>query len=318
LSAVKSGTIVQRSDKSPFWDRFMAWWNGQELAAQALKARQAAAAATHDVRYEGPNLEWETDRLKVVQELWGEGFADPGGADYILNMVKFFGLDPSMSVLDLGAGLGGACRAMSEKFGVWVTGLEASQELAEAGMALSVMAGMGKKAAIAHFDPENFDHKPKSVDCVFSKDFFYTIADKPAFLRTVEGAMKSRGQLLFTDYVMAPKAERTEAFENWAELEPNKPHIWSIQDYKEALKTLHLDIRVAEDITDQYHSKVTQAWAQYIKELKSRGVVPDNAAVLVEEVELWARRVKAIEAGNLQVFRIHALKTDTDRLMSSW
>ena len=190
--------------------------------------------------------------------------------------------------------------------------------LAQAGMALSVMAGMGKKAAISHFDPETFDHKVKSIDCVFSKEFFYTIPDKPAFLRTVEGVMKSRGQLLFTDYVLAPSAERSAAFEKWLELEPIKPHIWSVQDYKEALTTLHLDIRVAEDITKQFHATVTQSWARYIKELQSRGVTPETTEVLVQEVELWARRVQAIEAGNLQVYRIHALKMDTDRLMSSW
>ena len=306
---------ARKLDKRPFWDRFMAWWNGHE---RAVRARKARVVPTHEVRYEGPNLAWETERLKVVQELWGEGFADPGGAEYILTMVKFFGLDPSKSVLDLGAGLGGASRLMSEKFGVWVSGLEASEELAEAGMALSVKAGMGKKAAISHFDPEEFEQKPKSIDCVFSKEFFFTIPDKTAFLHTVESIMKSRGQLLFTDYVVAASAERSDAFDKWSEFEQIKPHVWSVQDYKEALQTLHLDIRVAEDITDQYHATVTQAWASYIKELQSRGVVPENAEVLVDEVELWARRVQAIESGNLQVYRIHALKKDTERLMSSW
>ncbi len=315
MSMANSNSAGRKPDKGPFWDRFMLWWNGYELAA---RARKSAAPPSHGVRYEGPNLEWETERLRVAQELWGEGFADPGGAEYILNMIKFFGLDPSMSVLDLGAGLGGSSRTMSEKFGVWVTGLEASEELAEAGMALSVKAGMGKKAAISHFDQETFEHKPKSIDCVFSKEFFFTIADKPAFLNTVESLMKPRGQLLFTDYVLAPSAEKTVAFEKWLEFEPATPHAWSVQDYKEALATLHLDIRVAEDITDQFHAMVTRAWAQYIKVLQNRGVEPEGAPVLVQEVELWARRVQAIEAGNLQVFRFHALKKDTDRLMSSW
>jgi cyclopropane fatty-acyl-phospholipid synthase-like methyltransferase len=315
LSAAKSNSAVRKSDRAPFWDRFAAWWNGYELVP---KARKATVLSTHDVRYERPTLAWETERLRVVQELWGEGFADPGGAEHILNMAKFFGLDPSMSVLDLGAGLGGASRAMSEKFGVWVSGLEANEELAEAGMAMSVMAGMGKKAAISHFDPDTFEYKAKSIDCVFSKEFFFKIADKPAFLHTLESVMKPRGQLLFTDYVVASSAEKTVAYEKWLEFEPDPPHIWSIQDYREALATLHLDIRVAEDITDQFHATVTQSWARYIKELQSRGVAPETTEVLVQEVELWARRVQAIEAGNLQVYRIHALKMDTDRLMSSW
>ena len=87
-------------------------------------------------------------------------------------MVQIFGLDPAMSVLDLGAGLGGAVRTMCEKLaldGVWVTGFEVDEILVEAGMGLSVKYGMGEKAPVHAFDPATFAHKQASVDCVFSK-----------------------------------------------------------------------------------------------------------------------------------------------------
>ena len=57
--------------------------------------------------------------------------ASPGGREHILTMVETFGLDPAMTVLDLGAGLGGATRTMCSKFGVWVTGFEVDEALAE-------------------------------------------------------------------------------------------------------------------------------------------------------------------------------------------
>ena len=100
--------------------------------------------------------------------------------------------------------------------------------------------------------------------------------------------------------------------------EPITPHPWTVDDYKQALGELHLDVRVIENHTKDFHKMVTQAWADYIRRLEAQGVAPDDAPALVDEVELWTRRIQAIESGDLRVYRFHALKKDTDRLMSSW
>ncbi|MFQ5774267.1 MAG: methyltransferase domain-containing protein [Kiloniellaceae bacterium] len=303
-------------DRRPFRERFLAWWEGYEL----IGGRRAPAKAVsgHPVRYEAPRQYWETSRLRLVQEVWGEGFSSPGRNDHILNMITFLGLDPAMSVLDIGAGLGGATRAMCQKFGVWITGLEADETLAEAGMALSTKAGLGKKAPIVAFDPESFEYKPKSIDCVFSKEFLFTVEDKPTFLRTIENLLKSRGQLLFTDYVLAKPHLSSPAIDKWIDHEPRRPSPWSVEDYQEALAGLHLDIRVVEDTTQAFHKMVTQAWAKYIVAANQRGIDDEVAPALVDEVELWTRRMQVIEIGDIKVCRIHVLKKDTERLMSNW
>ena len=164
---------ANQDDKDAFSlrERLAAWWEGYDLletpAAPAPAAAEPEVAPV--VRYEPPKQRWETSRVTLVQKVWGEGFASPGGRNHILNMVQIFGLDPAMSVLDLGAGLGGAVRTMCEKFGVWVTGFEVDEILVEAGMGLSVKYGMGEKAPVHAFDPATFAHKQASVDCVFSK-----------------------------------------------------------------------------------------------------------------------------------------------------
>ena len=317
MSVAASGPTALKAGKPDFRARFMAWWNGHELDSKS-GFMDPSGGADHGVRYDAAAPHWETARLRIAQEVWGEGFSSPGGPEYILNLVKFFALNPSMSVLDLGAGLGGASRTMSQNFGVWVTGLEADEHLAEAGMELSTMAGLAKKAAITHFVPEDMDVKAKSIDCVFSKEFLFTIEDKPDFLRSVEHVMKPRGQLLFTDYVLAGRALNSKVIDKWKEMEPNMPYPWAVEDYEEALTGLHLDIRVIEDSTDHFHGMVTKAWADYIKQLQKKGAKPEEGLALVDEVELWARRMQAVEAGDLKICRIHALKRDTNRLMSSW
>jgi cyclopropane fatty-acyl-phospholipid synthase-like methyltransferase len=301
--------------KLSFRERFMAWWEGYEPPSTS---QPRAPKPTHEVRYEVDQQEWETTRLRLVQDVWGDGFNTPGGAEHVLNMVKFFGLDPAMSVIDIGAGLGGATRTMCESFGVWVNGFEADKGLAEAAMALSVKAGMAKKASVAAFDPETFTLKAKSADCIFSKECLYTIQDKKAFLSAIEAAMKSRGQLLFTDYMLAEPHLRSAILDTWIDQEPNGAHPWAIEDYKQALAELHLDIRVSQDTTGEFQKMVTNCWAAFVSRVRQTGILPEVHMALTDEVELWARRMQAIESGGLKVFRVHVLKRDTDKLMGDW
>jgi cyclopropane fatty-acyl-phospholipid synthase-like methyltransferase len=304
--------------KITFRERLKAWWEGTDLPIPAASRLSAAAGPTHEVRYEATQQQWETMRLRLVQNVWGEGFSSPGDAEHIMSMIKFFALDPAMSVMDLGAGLGGATRTMCDGFGVWVDGYEADKTLAEAAMAFSVKAGMGKRAAVKFFDPEHFNPKPKSADCVFSKEYLYTVKDKKDFLKIIETAMKSRGQLLFTDYVLAKPHLRSEDLDTWIEHEPHGAHPWAVEDYRHTLGELHLDIRVIQDITETFQKMVTGGWAAFLRNTQATTFDPELAPALIDEVELWTRRMQAIESGDLKVCRMHVLKRDTDKLMSNW
>ncbi len=307
--------------KIPFRLRLKAWWNGYDLA---LRRTEAAAAALkiddkkHEVHYEAPTFDWRTARIALVQEVWGPGFVGPGGEEAILNLVKPFCLNPAMSLLELGARLGGAARIMADHFGVWVTGLEADSNLVEAGMELSTMAGLAKKAPIKSFDPEHFEVQPKSFDCVFSRDFFFTVEDKDRLLKMIDFALKDRGQLLFTDFVAAEPGRSTPALQEWIAAEPETPHLWTVEDYTKALAALKFDVRIAEDITADLCKQVTTRWASYMAGVDQSALESEAAAALVDEVKFWTRRVKVMEAGDLKAYRIMGLKKQREGLLSDW
>ena len=309
-----------QDDKGAFSlrERLTAWWEGYDLLETPAEPAPAAEPEATPVHYEPPKQRWETSRVTLVQKVWGEGFASPGDRNHILTMVQIFGLDPAMTVLDLGAGLGGAARIMCEKFGVWVTGFEVDEALAEAGMALSVKYGMGEKAPVHTFDPATFEHKQGSVDCVFSKEFLFTVADKRKFLKAVENLMKPKGQFLFIDFILAKRHLRSPTLETWTENEPLRPHPWALEDYQEALGELRLDIRVAEDVTKAFRAMVIKGWADYTDSAGPGSVGMESAPTLVDEVELWTRRIQAIDSGDLKVCRIHAFKKDSGLMMSNW
>ena len=316
-----ANTTGSHSAKIPIRWRLKAWWEGYDLELHQKESEGTpldSGEAHHKVRYERPEMRWETARIALVQEVWGIGLVGPGGEEAILSLVKPFGLTPAMSLLELGAGLGGAARVMADHFGVWVTGLEAETHLAEAGMELSNMAGLGKKAPVNSFDPEHFELQPKTYDCVFSKEFLFTVEDKDRLFRMVDLALKDRGQLLFTDFVLAEPKRKTDGLDHWSASEPVTPHPWAMEDYVKALTHYKLDIRITEDITKETGKQITECWSNYMARVDQASLDSEAGSVLVDEVELWTRRVKLMKAGDLKVCRILGVKKPRDGLLSDW
>ncbi len=303
--------------KIPFWVRLKAWWEGYDLAIRQkqLIAAEMGELSQDAVRYEDP--ESVSKRLEIMQGIWGKGMSGPGDEEYILKLVKPFGLDPAFTVIDVGAGLGGATRVISEKFDIWMNGLEADREVADAGMELSTMAGLAKRAPIHFFDMDRYEFRENSTDCVFSKESLYLVEDKDRLLKEIIRMIKPRGQLLFTDYVVADDADERAIF-SWAEGEPTKPTPWTMRDYEDVLTEARLDIRIKEDITDEVYGIITRSWAKFLSSLKGHSVDKDTSDAISDAVELWTRRTKAIDAGALRICRFHALKKESEKMLSDW
>ena len=302
--------------KIPFWVRLKAWWEGYDLALRKKQQIPFESGELQDaVRYE--QAERMSKRLEIMQQLWGKGMSGPGDEEYIIKLVKPLGLDPAFTVIDVGAGLGGATRLISEKFDIWITGLESDREVADAGMELSTMAGLAKRAPIHYFDMDRYEFREDSIDCVFSKESLYTVEDKARLLKEIINMIKPRGQLLFTDYVVAPEADER-AVAAWAEGEPKTPNPWTMRDYEVALTEARLDIRINEDITDQVYGIITSNWARFLSNLKGKTVDRDASEAINDAVELWSRRTQAIDAGALRICRFHALKKDAEKMLSDW
>ena len=189
--------------------RLKAWWNGQDVTVRSKAASSESArppqlaAAGHEVRYAPGKPGWETDRIELFQQIWGEGFSVPGGAVCVREAVNPFGLNESMSVLELGCGLGGAARTLAEEFGAWVTGLESDPYLRVAGAKISEMQGLTKKAEILAVDPADYGPLQRGFDHMISRERLYAAPGRKAFLRRLLPALKPKGQLALTDFVLA-------------------------------------------------------------------------------------------------------------------
>lgn len=293
--------------------RLKAWWEGYDLSGLGGVSLTGTAGGAAGWKGGAASAEdeaeaWTADPVEIVERLWGRGFHTPGGEDHIPALIKPLALDSTMSVLEIGAGLGGAARLMATHAGAWVTGLEEDPALAAAGMHRSIERGMEKQAAIQVFDPERVAID-KRYDSVFAKESFFTIKRKNELLEAVTAAIKPGGQLLFTDYVLAHSSTTGADVESWRRGEPMSVHPWTVSQYVERLKRLKFDIRISEDLSDRQRTMILDAWNRMLKELPKGRLSNETRGALLDEAELWLRRVAAIEGGDLRVYRFHALKS---------
>ncbi len=302
----------------PLSVRLKAWWHGYDLQLIRKQRLEAALRRQHGVAFEAERQAWEVPHLKVPQLIWGEGFLTPGGATRAAELVKPLGLDESMSVLDIGCGLGGQARLMARDFGAWVTGIEADRELAEAAKLMSEKEGMGRKAQVHGFEPSDVEFRQRAFDVAISTDALYRIETKSSLLGAVSEALKGRAQIVLTDYVRDEEVTQTGALDAWLGSEPGAPELWTAREYRSCLNRLKFDIRVFSDVSEELRRLVIGGFADYLNGAARGGVEPQLQAPLVNEVERWTRLVAALDSGALKAVRVYAQRSQREALLSNW
>jgi hypothetical protein len=201
---------------------------------------------------------------------------------------------------------------MAKTFGVWVTGLEPDPDLADLAHRRSRALALDRKAPIQPYDPEALALAPESFDCVFAREGFCQVIDKAQLLSGLVAGLRDRGQLIFTDLVLAdgaaarPVADTEVGF--WAAAEPRPPHPWPAGRMAEALTERGLDVRIRQDITPLYRGLVVGGFKRLAGQIGRGAVSRDQLAPVLAETERWARRVAALDRGALRCYRFHAIK----------
>jgi SAM-dependent methyltransferase len=321
---LKAMTLLKRKSsdgppKAPFKQRFLAWWEGVDLPAMEppLPKRPVREAEPEPPPPPIKLEPWENATIRVRHAIWGEGFRGPGGAPFALELVKPFAINNSMSILDFGCGAGGPARAIAKEFDVWITGIEREREQVELGKLLSTKAGLERRAEIIAYDPENFVVRSGGFDCILSVDTLFRFESREVILARLENSLKTRGQLTVCDYVRADQAAPDDPL-ILAALGAHIPALWTKGEYEKRFNELKFDLRVSEDITEKFRLMTLIALDQVTKVPEGKSVIRTFPIPFMAEVSDWERKLRAIEAGVLKVFRFYGIKMGTATLMSNW
>ena len=287
------------------FSRLRVWWYGFDPRVIPIEAAPEPEPV-EDVR---DVAEEPVDRLALAQKIWGSGFLVPGGADYVMTMVKLFGVNPAMSMLDLSAGLGGPSRHVSQFFDVYITAMERAPEIAKRGHSMSVDAGLGRKVPITAYDPETVELKPHAFDCAYAEYLTASVAAKDRFFREVMRSLKARGQFSFVDFVLAEGELEDPRLDALRRLERFTPMPWRVKQYTDCLNAAGFDVRIAENHTEHYIRHVALGWAQFVQAYDVKLMTRATQRAVAEEADLWMTRIAAIQSGVLQVYRFYAVST---------
>ena len=303
LSLVRFDAVLDSADSAMF-DRLRFWWYGYDPNAVARVEAEPIVEETVDVAEE------PVDRLALSQKIWGPGFLVPGGVDYVMTMVKLFGVNPAMSLLDLTAGLGGPSRHVSQFFDVYITAMERAPEIAKRAHSMSIDAGLGKKVPVTTYDPETVELKSHAFDCAYAEYLTVSVVAKERLIREVSKALKARGQFSFVDFVLADDGDLEDArLEALRKVERFAPVPWTVKQYTDCLTASGFDVRICEDHTELFMQHVNQGWKQFVEHYDVKLMTRGSQMAIAEEGELWMRRMTALQGGVLRVYRFYTVST---------
>ncbi|HEY0832400.1 MAG TPA: class I SAM-dependent methyltransferase [Azospirillum sp.] len=250
---------------------------------------------------------WSVERVQGAEMIWGDEFVGPGDGEWMVDVVRPFGLGPSNSVLDLAAGLGGATRAVASAFDTWVTGLDPSPVLANLAMARSKLLGLDRKAPVLNYDPERFQPSG-TYDLVLADRIAHRVRDKESFVDNLCACVKPKGGVLMMDYAFDDAPASPDAVAHWRRTEPQEVYPWTVQRMKEELTQRNMDVRIAEDLTAVLRRQIVARVRRLAAALQTTpNPAPALLAALSRELSLWWARLRVLGQG-LGFYRFVAYK----------
>lgn len=289
----------------PLLTRLRAWWEGADLPRLELPPEDVPALPAPKVQPAPSAPGWVERRIFFTQIVFGEGMLGPFEDALARKMIDPLGLNEKLTVVELGAQVGGFSRWISKHTGCYITAFEPDPELARIGAELSTKAGMAKKARIVCEPADSYSARARTVDAIVSKESLFTYPDKAKLFKAIRKSLKPNAQICFTDYVLAGDATAPEML-LWSMHEPATPHLFTPAEYRAEMEKNQLEVSIQEDITSLYTQAVLGQFATFAGSLKGMPPEDERRVLGLEEGEFWNRRLRVMELGFLRVYRFYA------------
>ena len=119
------------------------------------------------------------------------------GRESTLEVAELSKLGASDLVLDVGCGLGGTARYLSEKFKCNVVGIDLTEEYISIGKKLTEFVGLSDRVELRHASALNIPYEDGRFDIVWTEHVQMNIVDKNRFYSEIGRVLKPGGRLLF-------------------------------------------------------------------------------------------------------------------------
>ena len=320
----------------PLTTRFKAWWEGYPVDALVNPPKRTRPAEVRPIDgglkpltpqpepdgAKNLRIPWSAASVEAAQSIWGQGFCGPNSEGYIEELSEQMDIRPHTSILQLGAQLGGQAQMLADQQKVKVRGLEASSDLLELGSQANPPPRAHPNMRLSPYDPESFGGFQQKFEGAFSQEALFTVEGKRDLLAQVEDQLRPGGRLSLTEFMLTSTAVlKKDTYEDWSIRERRAPHPVLLEEMKDILAELKLEIHFTKDISPQYNSMVKRAWARaqtIAAKLAERPEGVEKIRAIAKEAEVWQAREKILASGDLKMWRLVARKKPTIRMLSDW
>lgn len=313
--------VDRRGGFADFKRRLKAWWEGEILKdakpakkdkkkkkKKAAKTKAAApkpaapAAAPAPAPVEPPPA--VMTKAEILQMLWGEGYALPGGAQFTQKLMQDIKLTDGERCLDISAGLGGDACTLAQQHKVVVEAFETDAELMENTRAIVTKAGLKDAVILSEGDAATNPLADQTYAAIFARENLLTQTDRKRLMANIVPSLRPEGSIVITDFMLADRSEDNDAVEAWQESEPVTPVPLTMDEYSELLAENRLTVGECNDLSEDYIKFIQEGWKQLHSFLQTAKLSPETATMLMNEGSMWLARCKALESGQLRLINM--------------
>lgn len=160
------------------------------LSGRIVKALKGAGKDLEDL---------SLDDLALFDELHA------GGRDSTRALANLAGLQPGMSVLDVGSGVGGPARTLASEYGCSVIGIDITDEFVQAAAMLTDRIQLNDSVTFRTGSALELPFEDEAFDVVWSQNSFMNIEDKEAAIREAVRVVRPDGILAIEAIVAGSK-----------------------------------------------------------------------------------------------------------------
>lgn len=249
---------------------------------------------------------WSPERIAICEQLWGEGFLFPGGAEETLRLARPLGLSSAATLILVGAGSGGPPCTIASQLGVRVCGFETDPDLAALAQERTVRARLGRRAQVEMWYPAAPSFRTRAFHHGLALEPLRGAKAEPV-LSALTAALKPGGQLVMLELVAdEPLDPADPVVAGWSRFD-RSPDLLSESAITRILGRLGYDIRIAEDLTERHVHLAVLGWRRAVRALGEARPGPGSAPLLVAEAERWAFRLRLMREDKLRMIRWHAI-----------
>jgi cyclopropane fatty-acyl-phospholipid synthase-like methyltransferase len=254
-------------------------------------------AILNRIRQAGGNLQSLTPLDLAVDDV--TGITDQnhvGGLEFVEALSQKAGVNANMTILDIGAGLGGAARYLAFRHGCKVHGLDVTAKRVQEANALTQMTNLTHLVTFQVGDALTVDLPERKFDLLWGQNSWIHIADKEKLLHRWSTILQAHGIIALEDISLrsqpAPggqEGELTQLEDIWqSKIEP-------VEHWTTILADLGFEISLQEDLSE--------AVVPWFSSLSERTKIAN-----AHEIQGWKLAIQLALTGVIGYFRVIAKK----------